>query len=752
MFSLIPLTSLEDFFLPPAQRPGKGVYGCRITGMSPEIRAFLPEYLAKAKSKGLLQEAKLPNPTPQQISFYQEMIGGDFHLTLDFFQGSLKRWLPRLSQEQNHIIASAMLASLQELEKQGKNANILKNIFIKLMCWMYYRLEQLLRQLGQNEVAKILYQGSISDYELRLFAVCQKAGCDILLIEPEGDGQYQGLDPENCFTKLWKGQNLQPFPPDFSLGALGKQQQQQAGFSALYQGLTWKLSSERWKKGRALDDLCLSNGERGGKKDVFYPIYTYIKGVEDKADYVGQLYRCHESLVAGGRGVLVINQLTLPTAEETNQISKRNYRDTVDLVGDLCRKISFPKNISLQKWMIRAFGETLLEDGDFLKEPLNRQTNQGIYLLAWLKRYQGDLFSTWQEDKLSVCFFLQGAQKPVELLFQKFLSKLPVDLLILVPDLSKKPLEDGTAMVEEYPQSLALSAFPTELGQMGTTAYHAEQELDGLLYQDTGFYRNHQYTKAKSVSLKTMYEEIAILWHQENNFRPNFWTKEGEVHVPVIFAKVSGVAEGNTSAYWSGVKKLLSPQCLVASRVPFIEYSTSNPFLEAAPQFWKNNQLDRQKILNHKDYSYGFLRQEVQAHILDKLALMLSQKSIKGMGVNGTENKVIALVLTLPQTVLRLVQGMDFTKVPPKCIYIHSKETMPSVEDSIFLAFLHLLGFDVVVFVPTGYQSVEIHYTKPLLEEHQIGTFVYDMAIPKLSTKEKGFFPAGNKLFRRGES
>jgi hypothetical protein len=49
-------------------------------------------------------------------------------------------------------------------------------------------------------------------------------------------------------------------------------------------------------------------------------------------------------------------------------------------------------------------------------------------------------------------------------------------------------------------------------------------------------------------------------------------------------------------------------------------------------------------------------------------------------------------------------------------------------------ALLCLIGFDVVFFVPTGYQSVEKYFNNKLIEEHQMGNFVYDMAVPTLTS------------------
>ena len=71
---------------------------------------------------------------------------------------------------------------------------------------------------------------------------------------------------------------------------------------------------------------------------------------------------------------------------------------------------------------------------------------------------------------------------------------------------------------------------------------------------------------------------------------------------------------------------------------------------------------------------------------------------------------------------------------------------------SILTAFLNLIGFDIVFFVPTGYQSVETHFTRDLMEEHQIGEYIYDMQVPDLNSLSlKHTRPTWrDKIFKRG--
>lgn len=171
-----------------------------------------------------------------------------------------------------------------------------------------------------------------------------------------------------------------------------------------------------------------------------------------------------------------------------------------------------------------------------------------------------------------------------------------------------------------------------------------------------------------------------------------------------------------------------------------------------AVSFYKNHHLLRDKITSHPDYPYGFLREEIQEHILDKLELLIEEKLIRGTFENGTEYTIIATVLNLPKELLRLIQKFDFTKKNPKVVYINTGEKVLSLEDSILMAFLNLVGFDIVFFVPTGYQNIEKHFNRKVIEEHQAGEYLYDLSVPNLNrhiapAKPKTWM---EKLFRGG--
>ncbi len=78
------------------------------------------------------------------------------------------------------------------------------------------------------------------------------------------------------------------------------------------------------------------------------------------------------------------------------------------------------------------------------------------------------------------------------------------------------------------------------------------------MYEDTGLYRQRQFIRSQTVTLKTIYEEISIIWKEEAKYRPNFEIKNNIVTIPNIFAKINGVKEGDSVKYLKGIAELLT--------------------------------------------------------------------------------------------------------------------------------------------------------------------------------------------------
>ena len=60
-----------------------------------------------------------------------------------FILTSLKKWLPRMNDLQRQNVAESVYDSLDSMRKAGKTENMLKNAYIKFMCWLIINLNEL---------------------------------------------------------------------------------------------------------------------------------------------------------------------------------------------------------------------------------------------------------------------------------------------------------------------------------------------------------------------------------------------------------------------------------------------------------------------------------------------------------------------------------------------------------------------------------------------------------------------------------
>lgn len=754
MFQLGRIEKLHDYFSACSRRREQAVFFYRVAGYSGEVAAFLTQYDQAARTNGVVIEGRIPNPDPKQLDYLAEMMGSDFQLDAGFLTQKLTRWLPRLTGAQREAVVTAMTATLQDLQAHGKNENMLRNAYIKYMCWLYYKFERILGRLGGDELPKILYDGTVSSYELQLLVILARAGADIVLLERAGDAGYLRCDPTSQYAQLYQAPGLTPFPADFSLRQLREQGRQQAERQKLY-GAPAGIApcTNAWMKTPDIKEILTAVRARGDDPKLFYNAFVVQYGVEDKLLFPSDMVAFYQQLKREGRKVCLENgRLPPPTPEEIAAVRRRNHQTAEQLAADLAANLQYPNNQQLQTLMRQAFLDVVLGEDKAVGGNLNRLLNKAVYLVAWMKRYQKDLFQNWQAPEVGVFLLFGACSGDNEALFLRLLAKLPVDVLVLLPDLNAPCVLKDPALLDLHKEhSLPMTDFPVEPSQMRvrTAAYQAEREMDSILYQNTGLYRAKQHQKAETVTLQTMYEEIGLLWDQELKYRPGFAAEGDTVTVPVLLEKICGIKDGPILPYWLEIKKLVTPETTLVTKLPWQTGLEANPMKPYATQFLRQGRLQREKIKQHKDYPYGILRPEIQDYLLDKLQVLLDEKLIAGTYQNGTEYTIVSTILGLPKDLLRRIQNFDFTKKNPKLIIISTTEETLSLEDSILVAFLNLVGFDILFFVPTGYQSIEKYFQKPFANEHQLGPYRYDLQVPDFRTLHEGGKSSIRKLFGR---
>ncbi len=735
MFEYRRIKDLDDFFLNQDKREKKGVYVYRINGYNDRVDSFIKKYFKYAQKCGNVIAGGLKNPDKESLAYYSKVMGSRLEFTPEFISAAVSRWMPVLNFYQHDTLSELLYRCMVSMKKSGKSDEVLRGVFVKLMCLINFSFENTVCSLGENKVPKILYEGRIDRCGLVLLSVLASAGCDVVMLMYDGGEEYMRLDTKSELSYELKIPGLTSFPSGYSLNSVKKAIEDELSRGPLYRNRPSVINcTNAWISGELFKDILIPPVSRGGDSSLFYNCFFRINGVEDKASYLNDLYRLFIEAKSVRRKILIINGgIPVPTADEVYSVRRKNYIDAEQMILDLSEQINISAESLLQKILRSAYIDILIEESEKPGMNLNRLTNTAVYLLCWVKRYYPPLFGRWSMPDISCFFYMGGCRTEIEAAFVRLLSRTPTDILILVPDLETKcMLSDKFLFEKTYEETMQVKEFPCDDAklQIGTAAYHAERDMDKYVYGDTGVYRNYQYKQANAITLKTIYEEIALLWNQELRFRPNFSTVGSCVNMPVLFAKVSGVKDGQINNYWKSISSLENEDTVVVKESPIINSLIDNPVKPYVTDFFRGGRLLVNNIKSHKCYRYSVMREDMQDYLLDKIQFMLSQRLIKGTFETGMEYTIITTLLNLPKDLLRLIQSFDFTKQNPKLIYIHTADTAIAKEDAIMAAFLHLIGFDVVFFVPTGFRVAEDYYNYNLLEEHQIGEYVYDLKVP----------------------
>lgn len=290
--------------------------------------------------------------------------------------------------------------------------------------------------------------------------------------------------------------------------------------------------------------------------------------------------------------------------------------------------------------------------------------------------------------------------------------------------------------------------------KIATSAYKAERELDTLLYSGDTMFRSMQFSRMTSAVLQTTADEVEIYWDQDAMYRPGFRVDDDVVTVPVIFSKFCGIPEGKVKEYWANVEDMLTPRSLyMVKSVAYKNLGLS--VARSYKPFHAGKKLDIRGILNSSLNKYTFLSASLQSLIFEKAQAVIDD----GMLLMQDENELVCYVmyvaLNLSKPILNLLQQYDFTKEVPKIIVADTIEDPFSKLECTQLLLLSYLGFDILIYSPSGYRNIETYVSEEAFSSHTIGEYMYNQRAPQFripsttrAQRKQGFF---RNLFKKGK-
>lgn len=499
-------------------------------------------------------------------------------------------------------------------------------------------------------------------------------------------------------------------------------------------------------------DRLLSQGNHFNSNESI-PVYcAALIGVpsdeDEYAAFHNMLYNLRESLINCPKLLLYVEyELKPPTPDELSIFDKINCDSSESLLSELCNII----NIDGDEIRTKLARETLPIFLDNLNKEAMLETAK--LLIIWLNRCLGSETYKANHDEIPVLIYY-GNIVPVAVQFLHFMSRLGIDVIYICSNTSslsaiKKDNLEGRMQIFELVSSIPVPPYPDKpvRTKLATVAYNASKELDNILYNGNSIFRDFQFSDMQSLTLKTTYDEIDILWHQPSKYRTGFKVVENKVTVPNIFAKISGVKNGDLNAYWDSVKWKLSPDTRIIIKSPsYKKYAESQ--LGVYKSYYNGEQILIEKLKNSPLNKYGYLSNEIQNLIFNKMQEAVDCGFLK---LDSTELLPMILYVgtNLDREVLKLLQRYDYTKDIPKLIVIDVIEDTFSKVECIQLVLYNLLGLDILIYTPTGYRNIETFVSDMAFETHVMNEFEYNVHIPRFKIPKSIPEPKSDKLFNK---
>jgi hypothetical protein len=718
-----------------------------------DFRKFIADLYADTKNNGIFIDKSIPNPSNPEVN----AISSAIDMQAEFSDAYVKSCIIRISG--NMIDFSKIGSSpspsqagdifcevMNILKSKAIMSNALKNAFIKFICWCI--------RYSTFKITNILYIGEISKYEVCWLYIMHRLGCKVNYICFTGDSSYLSADPESRFSHLVKGAMTASLNISFKnintadIQNQKKMQNMLSVSSSLTVDCSIPVLRENFEK-EILNEYSIRTGSFGncfdnGKIAVHF---TAFIGYREESEYKNFLYNLRENIINKSKKTLIFAEsLKKPSYDEGAAFLSVNRSDINSMIAELTERIEI-KNCPARTVLARKnFIETLRKYSQS-ETKIQRIFNLGVNMIIWLKMCTQS--ADFKADIPLMMYY--GKISAQELIFLKFLCRTGFDVIYICSDKSVfdtvKNENDGIIQIFEDSLSCDMFPYPDKpvRAKYATSAYNAERELDTLLYNDGNLFRNRQFAVCRSVTLKTTYEEIDILWNQEAKYRTGFSSDEKIVTVPNIFAKISGINDGDETEYWKNIASKITSSSMVFKSLPFFVPSGADNY----NGFFSKTDIDIQKLMQSTHNRYNYMNDNIQYFIFSKMQEVIDSGFLN-LPYPDIMHLVIKTGLNLGTEILRIIQNYDFTKDIPKIIIIDNIQQTFNVYECIYLVLLNLMAFDIIIYTPTGYKNLETYISPQAYETYTMNRFRDNLRIPpnlhSLKSSGGGIFGG---LFRR---
>lgn len=604
------------------------------------------------------------------------------------------------------------LRTVEQLVKSGKKTIVqgetpLANFKLKINYWCNTIFKGVIDKLDDDKVVNILIHNSVSKHECQLLSWLNSVGVNITIITKEVN--KLGVIPSNAEQNIYNTSD------------------------------NFEYKEDEKKVVEVCDVKTLSDIEKTIYQDG-NTVKVCVLGVDnyiDTCDFFGKLYINSEN---NKEFKLFINGFKPVTSQEANNVP-RFKKDNHDYIVQTLAMFVNIQNKNIEQQLKNS-----------LKDEFNSGANnelRGSILYNKILYCIMNINNIVNDEVKHVIFFGEASKNDCSII--RILNNVQgMSVIVLQPDKNKaqKEITDVLNTIE-FESSIENMEIPKvdSRDNVRTTGAMASRIANETLYngQLLGIYKPGQFCTCETRLFSTAYEEIELWWNKDMFNRPNFSAQGIKAVLPVMFKVINGVQDkykytnevigkylyGNT-VLCRNVGELRS---LITNNMHILRCTDiQNTSFEEQKPFLKGDKLNKQQIKRGTNYSYGYLSEVKQDFILSKIEEIINTDKIVVDNKDKYVDTVLNTLLNLGKELVRIIQWFEFYTDNPNLVLTMADEQMLQLQDIVLIMFMHSIGFDILIFVPTSYRSIDgLVTSKFQYDTHNIGYAAYDMDTSHLS-------------------
>lgn len=500
--------------------------------------------------------------------------------------------------------------------------------------------------------------------------------------------------------------------------------------------------------------------ERKGIEFDFTPLFTRYIGAESTDDYNDIIQTLNEIAAEHVSTTLCFDrEIPLGDASIVTYFSKQ--LESLDINHITAEDVPlFDDNLSMNKMYADSLNyvvQLALQNENFFN--YNIQRNFVKKMIVWSYLYLKNNQIVLTDAVNPVCLYY-GEITRHEIYFLILLYRMTFDVIYINPLKEEFWDEiDKDKLSKTHKNSVILPILSMKqrsekgcvLLEHETATFTLEQNIEDTLFID-GVYKPWQLRgyHTEPVFVKSTLIDLRNNFRQPAKVRPGFSVKNQTVYIPYFFQKIEG-EYNDFSKYCELVHYITDSE-----QVLFLQDDSCLPekldrddTLSLAFCMDGNGTCNLEKVKKMDFYPLKLYKDEIQDLILEKINECITDNNLyKHKFTKEEKLRYIMLILFMDRKIIQMIDNFDFANQVPKFVFFINKGKVITEEMLYFIGFLSKMGFDIVIFDPSGMFNLSTVLSQERANIIRLDTMNYERSYEQIKRKDNFLSNVFDILFK----